>query len=85
METYLTIKKSASVIGFFSGSDHLSLMKQHLENIKEMPQGKSSLSGNLHFQGAQKRLRDCQDLLSLVSPFLLYILDCYRFLKVILK
>lgn len=70
METYLKqTKTSASVIGFFSGSDHLSLMKQHLANIEEMPWGKSSLSGNLSFQRAKMRLRNCQNLLSLVLCF----------------
>lgn len=75
----------ASVIGFLDNSDHLALMKQHLENIREMPQGKTSLSGSLNFQRAQKRLRDCQNLLSSVSVFLLYTLDCCWVLKVILK
>lgn len=58
--------------------------KQHLENIREMPQGKSSLSGSLNFRREQERLRDCQNL-SLVSVFLLHTLDCSWVLKVVLK
>lgn len=36
-----THKICASVIGFYGSSDHLALMKQHLESIRETPQEKA--------------------------------------------